>query len=325
MENSNFDIFNLDNEAFIKQKPSKIEDENIYKPYPELGKDGVYKSLIRFLPNIANPKKSKIQLYYIWLKDPADGSAFVAHCPTTVGKKSPLKEMYWKLKNSPSAKDQELSKAFSRKEDFYSLIQVLKDPNRPDLEGKIMVFKFGRKVNDMIEQQIKPDFGTPCNPYNLFEGKNFGLQVRKVGEWNNYDLCQFVGNGEGARVDGVPVKDTDEGKETIMNYLKTGPMNLCDYDYKEWTDSDRETINRITRSIVPDGRLVSEIMGATTDSNTASAQTSNSTQRSAEEDFMGTEKPFEKTTTKPVTENSATKKTTKTTASSSLDDIYADL
>ena len=322
MEN-NFDIFNLDNDAFIKQKPSKLEDENIYKPYPELGKDGVYKSLIRFLPNVYNTKKSKIQLYYVWLKDPADGSAFVAHCPTSVGKKSPLKDMYWKLKNSPSAKDQELSKAFSRKEDFYSLIQILKDPNRPDLEGKIMIFKFGKKVNDMIEQQIKPEFGTSCNPYNLFEGKNFGLHVRKVGDWNNYDLCQFVGNSEGARVDGVAVKETDEGMAAIREYLKAGPKNLSDYDYKEWSDSDRETINRITRSIVPDGRLVSEIMGATTSNDTGSLTTSNRDTRPAEDENLGSDpqEPFERVT--PKSQTVTPKKPTKT--ASSLDDIYADL
>jgi len=52
MENQDFDIFNLDNEAFVKQEVKRDEDESLYKPYPELGKDGVYKSLIRFLPNV---------------------------------------------------------------------------------------------------------------------------------------------------------------------------------------------------------------------------------------------------------------------------------
>lgn len=61
----NFDIFSLDNEDFLKpEAQTNTGDSNIYKPYPELGKDGVYKALIRFLPNIANPKKSKIHKYY---------------------------------------------------------------------------------------------------------------------------------------------------------------------------------------------------------------------------------------------------------------------
>ena len=89
----NLDIFSLDNEDFLKPEPATTGsgDANIYKPYPELGKDGVYKALIRFLPNVANPKKSKIHKYYVWLKDPIDNSNFVADCPSTVGKKSILK------------------------------------------------------------------------------------------------------------------------------------------------------------------------------------------------------------------------------------------
>ena len=92
----NFDIFNLDNEAFVKQEVKKEEDEFIYKPYPELGKDGVYKSLIRFLPNVTNPKKSKVHQYYVWLKDPVDGTNMKALCPSTVGKKSVLKDLFLK-------------------------------------------------------------------------------------------------------------------------------------------------------------------------------------------------------------------------------------
>jgi hypothetical protein len=262
----NFDIFNLDNEAFVKQEVKREEDESLYKPYPELGKDGVYKSLIRFLPNISNPKKSKVHQYYVWLKDPVDGANFKALCPSTVGKKSILKDLYWKLKNSPSAKDQEISKAFSRKEDFYSLVQIVKDPNKPELEGKIMVLKFGKKVNDLIEQQIKPEFGNPSNPYDLFEGKNFGLQVRKVGEWNNYDLCQFVGDKGPISIEGNPVEKTEESRDIITKYLKSGPLDLEKYDYKDWTEDETEKIMKIVRNTVPDGRIVSEIIGASSDS-----------------------------------------------------------
>jgi hypothetical protein len=208
------------------------------------------------------------------LKDPVDGANHKAICPSTVGKKSILKDLYWKLKNSASAKDQDLSKSFSRKEDFYSLIQVVKDANRPDMEGKIMILKFGRKVNDMIEQQIKPEFGNPSNPYDLFEGKNFGLQVRKVGEWNNYDLCQFVGDKMPLYIDGAPVERTEDGRDVVTNFLKTGPLDLEKYDYSDWSDDENEKIMRIIRNTIPDGRMVSEIIGANSDSKPVSTPAS---------------------------------------------------
>jgi hypothetical protein len=317
----NFDIFNLDNESFVKQEVKRDEDEALYKPYPELGKDGVYKSLIRFLPNITNPKKSKIHQYYVWLKDPVDGANFKALCPSTVGKKSILKDLYWKLKNSPSAKDQEISKAFSRKEDFYSLVQIVKDPNKPELEGKIMVLKFGRKVNDLIEQQIKPEFGNPSNPYDLFEGKNFGLQVRKVGEWNNYDLCQFVGDKGPITIEGSPVEKTEESREVITKYLKSGPLDLDKYDYKDWTEEENQKIMKIIRNTVPDGRIVSEIVGANSDSKSSD---SSSAATSSVDSFF--EEANSRSTTATEDAPKETKSSAKSTkASPSLDDLYNDL
>jgi hypothetical protein len=324
MENQDFDIFNLDNEAFVKQEAKREEDEFIYKPYPELGKDGVYKSLVRFLPNVSNPKKSKVHQYYVWLKDPVDGTNFKALCPSTVGKKSILKDIYWKLKNSPSAKDQEISKAFSRKEDFYSLIQIVKDPNRPDLEGKIMVLKFGRKVNDLIEQQIKPEFGNPSNPYDLFEGKNFGLHVRKVGEWNNYDLCQFVGDKGPISIEGTPVERNEKSKKAITDYLKTGPLDLDKYDYKDWTEEEHEKITKIIRNTVPDGRVISEIIGASVDSKSTSSSTSN--------DFFEEAKPKSASSAKKPADDffddedkKEAPKSSGKKSSPSLDDLYSDL
>lgn len=319
----NFDIFSLDNEDFLKPEvQSNTGDANIYKPYPELGKDGVYKALIRFLPNIANPKKSKIHKYYVWLKDPVDNSNFVADCPSTVGKKSILKDIYWKLKNSPSAKDQDLAKAFSRKEDYYSLIQVVKDPNKPELEGKVMVFKFGKKVADMIEQQIKPEYGNPCNPYDLFEGKNFGLHVRKVGDWNNYDLCQFVGEKGPIAINGQPVEKTEADQKRIVEYLKAGPQDLVEkYDYKEWSEDDREKIMSIIRNLVPDGRMVSEILSGSPDSKAPSSSTSNPLKKEApkkaEDDFFSDVPSMEET---PAPSKSAGK-----SSAANLDDLYNDL
>jgi hypothetical protein len=322
----NFDIFNLDNESFVKQEAKREEDEFLYKPYPELGKDGIYKSLVRFLPNVSNPKKSKVHQYYVWLKDPVDGTNFKALCPSTVGKKSILKDIYWKLKNSPSAKDQEISKSFSRKEDFYSLIQIVRDSNRPDLEGKIMVLKFGRKVNDLIEQQIKPEFGNPSNPYDLFEGKNFGLHVRKVGDWNNYDLCQFVGDKGPISIKGTPVEKDEKSKKTITDYLKTGPLDLDKYDYKDWSDVENEKIMKIIRNTVPDGRLISEIVGSSSDSKSSSIS-------SVGTDFFEEAKPKSASSSKPaaddfIDEDDAPKKESKSSpkkSSPSLDDLYNDL
>jgi len=260
---SNLDIFNLDAEAFVTKVPTTGGDkDDFYKPYPEDGKDGVYKSLIRFLPNPENPAKSKIHKYYVYLKDPVSGDGFSADCPSTVGKKSVLKDLFWKLKNSHSAADQELSKNFARKEDFYSLVQIVQDKNRPELEGKVMIFKFGKKLNDMIEAQLQPEYGAPCNPFDLFEGREFSVSVRKVGEWNNYDLCSFVGEKTSIKVDGKSMEKNQKDMEVILSYLNEGPKNLTSFDYKDWDDDLTEKIMNVIRNSVPEQRVLNEILGS---------------------------------------------------------------
>lgn len=319
---SNLDIFNLDAEAFVtKAKKETSEGIEFYKPYPENGKDGVYKSLVRFLPNHVDPTKSKIHKYYVYLTDPSTGDGFVADCPSTVGKKSILKDMFWKLKNSHSAADQELAKSFSRKEDYYSLIQIVQDKHNPELEGKIMIFKFGKKLNDMLEAQLKPEYGEPVNPYDLFEGKLFSVHTRKVGDWNNYDLCSFVGDRTAIEINGRRMQKNQEDMNTILEYLKTGPDNLTQFEYRDWDDNMTDRVMNVIRNSVPDGRLVNEVMSGvnmTTSSKPAPAKTSSN------EIFQ--EASFTQVGSQPApAKDQGIVRPEAPETSSSLDDLYADL
>jgi hypothetical protein len=262
MENFNDDIFNLSPESFIN--PDKKKVQSFYQPQADEGREGVYKSVVRFLPFHKNPNKSKIQKYYVWINNVQDGEAFSVDCPSTVGKKSILKDTYWKLKNSQSASEQALAENFSRAENFYSLVQIVKDPHKPELEGKIMVFKFGKKINDKIEAQLKPAIGNPCNPYDLFEGKLFALNISKKQKWNNYDLCDFVGDKCAIQLPGEsrPSEKTKEGMAQVLNWLKENSPELDKYEYKDWTDEVTEKVYRAIKNIIPDGRIVEQILSA---------------------------------------------------------------
>ena len=324
---SNLDIFNLDAEAFVTPtaKQGAGKDLEFYKPYPEDGKDGVYKSLMRFVPNSANPAKSKIHKYYVYLNDPISGNAFSADCPSTVGKRSILKDLFWKLKNSHSAADQELAKKFSRKEDYYSLVQIVQDKNKPELEGKIMLFKFGKKLNELIEAQLQPEYGEPSNPFDLFEGKLFAVQVRKVGEWNNYDLCSFVGDKCPIQVNGKPMKKNQDDMKAILEYLNEGPKNLTSFDYKDWDDDMTDKIMSVIKNTVPEARIINEIIAGVSTSSTrsessASASSTNDIYAEAAQTKV---KSSAKREEPAQTEAPARPNTSST--SSSLEDLYNDL
>lgn len=332
---SNLDIFNLDADAFVTKQPGQSgggKDLEFYKPYPEDGKDGVYKSLIRFVPNPVNPTKSKIHKYYVYLNDPATGNSFSVDCPSTVGKKSILKDLFWKLKNSHSAADQELSKKFSRKEDYYSLVQIVQDKNKPELEGKVMIFKFGKKLNDLIEAQLQPEYGDPCNPYDLFEGREFAVHVRKVGEWNNYDLCSFVGERTPIKINGVPMKKNQDDMKTILDYLNEGPKNLTSFDYKDWDDEMTDKVMSVIKNTVPEARIINEIVSGV---NTASSKPSPQPRQESRptppansepvNDFYAEANQTKVGSAKTETPSYEAPKNTSGSSMSSLEDLYNDL
>jgi len=318
---SNLDIFNLDVDNFVtKTKTTESKESEFYKPYPESGKDGVYKSLIRFLPNVAEPSKSKIHKYYVYLTDPASGDSFSVDCPSTVGKKSILKDIFWKLKNSHSAADQELAKSFSRKEDYYSLVQIVQDKNNPELEGKIMIFKFGKKLNEMLEAQLKPEYGEPCNPFDLFSGKSFSVHSRKVGEWNNYDLCSFVGDKCAIEIDGRKMDKNPADMKTITEFLEGGPKNLTSFDYKDWDEALTDRVMGVIKNTLPDGRLVNEIMSGVNTSSPSKAAQASISSSSLYDEASST-----KVGSEPAPQSSGINRPSAPTTASSLDDLYADL
>jgi hypothetical protein len=155
------DIFNLSNDDFVEKSTSR--ESEFYKPSAKDGKDNVYKSLIRFIPWHLDPRKSKIKKYSYWLEDPLTGDGFSVDCPSTINQKSVLQDTFWKLKKSASVAEQKLSDKFKRRENYYALVQIIKDDQKPDLVGKIKVFKFGQKLNAIIQSELQPEYGNPCN------------------------------------------------------------------------------------------------------------------------------------------------------------------
>ena len=125
MENLN-DIFNLPtNVSEITNdvvKGNRTLDENLYTPSLEDAPDGVYKATLRFLPNINDIKLSTISKYVYFLTDANKENGFFVDDPTTVGEKSPIGTLYWKLYNSSNAVDKELAKNLNRNMYIVSLL-----------------------------------------------------------------------------------------------------------------------------------------------------------------------------------------------------------
>jgi len=248
MENFN-DLFNLDANDFI-EKNEKRESE-LYKPDPKNGKDNVYKALIRFIVFFKDPKKSKVKKYSYWLTDPLTGDSFSVDCPSSVGQKSTLQDAFWKLKKSQSVAEQKLSEKFKRRENYYALIQIVKDENDPSNVGKIKVFKFGQKLNKVLQDELQPEYGTPYNPFDPLKGRLMSLTVTVQGGFNNYDLSKFVGEAAPLMIDGTPIQATQVDMNRLSEHLKANSPDLSKYDFQEWTDEVREKVKSVIDNTVP--------------------------------------------------------------------------
>lgn len=239
------DLFKPTVESPVAKQNSTSSYE--YKPSADKGTNGIYKSLIRFVPFWKHPSQSVISKWTCFLKDPISDSGRMVDCPSSIGEKdSPLANMYWKLKKSDNAIWQAQAQRFSRKQSFSCLIQVLKDDNNPDLEGKILVWRFGIKVWEKIESEMNPEIGNPYNPFDIINNKLFSIKIVKVSGYNNYDQCKFVDVGKNGYLqmlseDGKKtIVDENSDKVAVLNYLKANSPDLDEYKFQAW-DSDTKS------------------------------------------------------------------------------------
>jgi len=164
-------------------------DERLWKP--ELDKTGNGYAVIRFLPAPDGEDLPWVKLYSHAFQGP--GGWYIENSLTTLNQKDPVSEYNRELWNSGSDKDKEIVRKQKRKLSFYSNIYVVKDPVNPSNEGKVFLFKYGKKIFDKIMGAMQPEFEdeTPINPFDFWGGANFKLKiVKKDGYWN-YDKSEF--------------------------------------------------------------------------------------------------------------------------------------
>lgn len=254
----NFDIFNLGVEDVETHQPTTNSSKNeVYRPKADDGKDGTYKALIRFVPNPENPRKSLIQKYVHWLAN-SSGEGKLIDSPSSIGEKCPIADVFWKLRKSDSAVDRKASDKLKRRQQYYALVKIIKDPQNPDLDGTYKVFKFGYKIKEKIDAELKPDFGEPTQVFDLFEGKNFELVITRQGEFNNYDKSKFSSSQSAIILGDSPAERSKETMSKIKEELEDAP-SLETYDYQAWNEETRAFVNDVLRMYLNPGDSISEV------------------------------------------------------------------
>jgi hypothetical protein len=165
-------------------------DNRFWKP--EVDKVGNGYAVIRFLPSKEEGTLPWVKLYSHAFQGP--GGWYIENSLTTLNQKDPVGELNRQLWNSGSEKDKETARKQKRKLSYYSNIYIVKDPAHPENEGKVFLYKYGKKIHDKIIEAMQPAFAdeTAVNPFDLWTGADFKLKIRKVDGYWNYDKSEFA-------------------------------------------------------------------------------------------------------------------------------------
>jgi hypothetical protein len=186
---SAFDKLTKELEKVASGDNASKRDDNLWKPEMDKSSNGY--AVIRFLPAPDGEDIPWAKLFSHAFQGP--GGWYIENSLTTIGKSDPVGDMNRELWNSGLDSDKAIARKQKRKLSYYSNIYVVQDPLHPENEGKVFLYKYGKKIHDKIVEAMQPAFAdeTPINPFDFWKGANFKLKIRKVDGYWNYDKSEF--------------------------------------------------------------------------------------------------------------------------------------
>jgi hypothetical protein len=159
---------------------------------PSRDKAGNGFAIIRFLPAPNGEDMPFVRLWDHGFQGPT-GLWYIENSLTTINKDDPVSELNSKLWNSGVEADKEQARKQKRRLHYIANVYVIKDSANPDTDGKVFLFKFGKKIFDKLNDLMNPQFEDekPVNPFDLWEGANFRLKIRQFEGYANYDKSEF--------------------------------------------------------------------------------------------------------------------------------------
>ena len=122
------------------------------------------------------------------------GGWYIENSLTTLGQKDPVSEYNTLLWNNGTDAGKEQARKQKRKLTYMANIYVVKDPANPENEGKVFLFKFGKKIFDKLTAAMQPEFEDEeaIDPFDFWQGANFKLKAKNVAGYRNYDSSEFA-------------------------------------------------------------------------------------------------------------------------------------
>lgn len=183
------------------------KDEREWKPTVDKAGNGY--AIIRFLPAAEGQDIPWVRYWDHGFKGPT-GQWYIEKSLTSIGQNDPVGELNSRLWNSGNDDDKETARKQKRRLHYVTNVYIVSDPSNPQNEGKVMIYKFGKKIFDKVMDLMQPQFPDekPVNPFDLWDGADFVMKIRNVEGYRNYDKSEFRGaspllNGDDAGLENV--------------------------------------------------------------------------------------------------------------------------
>ena len=185
------------------------QDDRIW--YPSVDASGNGSAVIRFLPAPPGEEVPFVRMWTHGFKGPT-GLWYIENSRTTLGRgeQDPVSEYNSQLWNSGIEANKNLvSTQYKRRLNFYSNIYVVNDPANPESNGKVFLFRYGKKIYEKLNLLMNPEFADQqkVNPFDFWSGATFRIRIRKVDGYRNYDSSSFD--------EPAPLLDDDSQLEAI--------------------------------------------------------------------------------------------------------------
>jgi len=214
-------------EAVGGGEKKNYDDDRIWKPTVDKAGNGY--AVLRFLPAAEGTELPWARYWDHGFKGPT-GLWYIENSLTSIGQPDPVGELNSRLWNSGIEADKETARAQKRRLHYVVNALVVQDPSAPHNEGRVVLYKFGKKIFDKIMDVMQPSFADEkaINPFDFWEGADFKLKIRQVEGYRNYDKSEFASPSA--------LYESDESKlEAVYNQLHdlsefTDPKNYKTYD-----------------------------------------------------------------------------------------------
>lgn len=256
-QSGNLDKLTKAIEALNTSSEGNDSRDNFWKP--EVDKSGNGMATLRFLP--ASPGDGDDALPWVKVFShgfQGPGGWLIDNCLTTKNQQCPVCEHNNKLWNSGVEANKEIVRKQKRKLNYIANVYIVSDPKHPENEGKVFLYKFGKKIFDKLNEAMNPQFEDEqaINPFDMWKGANFKLKIRKVEGYQNYDKSEFESP--------APLSQDDEELEKIWKMEHTLKDLVDDKQFKPYDElkSRLEKVLGLNGEIAPVKTTVEQMRAA---------------------------------------------------------------